>query len=623
MGSIQQSPKRAVRIAGASGGFSDRQRAISSLAKLDVDVIIGDWLSECTMTLHGAQKVDNESLRAQGKLMEEPMGLFDPTFLDNLGPALPDISRKGIKVAVNAGACDTALLAQQVTDEVKRQGMNLKVAYVEGDEVTDAVNRLIKHGEEFPSLMTGEPLKKWGYTPIYAQCYLGGAGIAEALRNGADIVICGRVADAAPTVGAAMWWHDWKRDDFDQIAGSLICGHLIECAAYVCGGYFSGFKRLQDGWENFGFPIASVEASGECTIEKEPDTGGEVSVGTVSSQLLYEIQGPLYYGSDVTANIEGVIMTQIGKDRVHVSGVKGLPPPPTTKVGLTAVGGYQAEFHIYLCGLDLEAKAEMCERQIRYAAGDAVKELSCFKFSLNGYCPDNPRNQDVATVDLRVFVQTQNRGLVSKATLDVPGFNRWCMDNGLQGCPGWTLGNDQRQSEGKIYYEYYVTLLPQSEVNHRVCLPWEDRTIEIPVTPKTQEFPRNQLSYETSNPIDLKRFGPTTRGPLGWIVGGRSGDKASDANVGFYVRNDDEWDWLRSILTIDKIKYLLDEEYKGGVIERFEIPGIRAVHFLLRDHLDRGFNSTSTYDTLGKNVGEYLRSKWVDLPNKFLHRGRF
>jgi hypothetical protein len=199
------------------------------------------------------------------------------------------------------------------------------------------------------------------------------------------------------------------------------------------------------------------------------------------------------------------------------------------------------------------------------------------------------------------------------------------MDNGLQGCPGWTLGNDQRQSEGKIYYEYYVTLLDQTKVKHTVFLPWktENQSIDIPASPNMQVYARDQPSYETSSAVDLKSFGPTTRGPLGWIVGGRSGDKASDANVGFYVRNDDEWDWLRSILTIDKIKYLLDEEYVGGKIERFEIPGIRAVHFLLRDHLDRGFNSTSTYDTLGKNVGEYLRAKWVDLPNKFLHRGKF
>ncbi|OAA62526.1 hypothetical protein SPI_04066 [Niveomyces insectorum RCEF 264] len=626
--------KRPVRIAGASGGFSDRQRAIKDLAALDVDVIVGDWLSECTMTLHGAQKVDNERLRAAGRLMEEPVGLFDPTFMDNLGPALPDIARKGIKVAVNAGASDTSLLARLVQDEVTQRGLALRVAYVEGDEVTETVQQLIDAGEPFPSLMTGEDLKDWGYTPIYAQCYLGGAGIAEALRRGADIVICGRVADAAPSVGAGLWWHGWDREtDFDEVAGALVCGHLIECAAYVTGGYFSGFKRLLDQCENLGFPIAELAHDGSCVITKEQNgTGGEVSVGTVASQLLYEIQGPLYYGCDATANIEGITMTDVSTpsspDRVRVAGVRGLPPPRTTKVGLTAVGGYQAEFHVYLCGLDLEAKAEWVERQIRYAAGDAVKELSCFKFSLNGYCPPDPRNQDVATVDLRVFVQTQNKDLVSKATLDVPGFNRWCMDNGLQGCPGWTLGNDQRQSEGKLYYEYYVTLLPQAAVQHRVVLLWEkadpDRgRIAVPPVAHLAEYPRDQRSYETQAPVDLARFGPTTRGPLGWVVGGRSGDKASDANVGFYVRHDDEWDWLRSLLTVDKIKQLLDEEYVGGKIERFEIPGIRAVHFLLRDHLDRGFNSTSTYDTLGKNVGEYLRAKWVNIPNKFLARGHF
>jgi hypothetical protein len=247
-------------------------------------------------------------------------------------------------------------------------------------------------------------------------------------------------------------------------------------------------------------------------------------------------------------------------------------------VGLTAFGGYQAEYHVYLCGLDLEAKAEWTERQIRYAAGDAAKELSCFKFSLNGFCPDNPKNQDVATCDLRVFVQTKNKSLVSKATLDVPGFNRWCMDNGLQGCPGWSLGNDQRQSEGKVYYEYYVTLIPQSIVDHRVVLPFDNnRTIDIPPCPGMVQYPAGkQVSYETKDPVDLKKFGPTTRGPLGWIVGGRSGDKASDANVGLYVRHDDEWDWLRSVLTVDKIRYLLDQEELGQEIERFEMPGIRA-----------------------------------------------
>ncbi|KAL2751897.1 hypothetical protein ACRALDRAFT_1083824 [Sodiomyces alcalophilus JCM 7366] len=620
------SAKRAIRIAGSSGGFSDRQRAIGDLAKnCEIDCIIGDWLSECTMTLHGAQKQENMRLLKEGKLKELPQGLFDPTFMENLSPALPYLKSKNIKVAVNAGASDTELLASIVAEEVEKQGLDLKVGWINGDEVTETVRRMYENGEVFPSLMTGKPLKEWGHMEYFeaAQCYLGGAGIAEALRQGCDIVIAGRVADAAPTIGACMWWHGWDREtDLDQIAGSLVCGHLIECSSYVCGGYYSGFKSLMDKCENIGFPIAEVEADGSCIITKEPGTGGEVSVGTVSSQLLYEIQGPLYYGSDVTANLEGVVMTQLGPDRVQVTGVKGLPAPATTKVGLTAFGGYQAEFHYYICGLDLEEKAEWTERQIRHSIGDAVKDLTCLKFSLNGYSPPNPRNQEVATVDMRIFVQTRRRELVDKSTLDVPGFNRWCMENFLQSCPGATLHNDQRQSEGKPFYEYYVTLLPQSEVKHRVELPWAGKSIDIPVQKNVTTYPRDQKSYDPVDPVDLSSFGPTTRGPLGWVVGGRSGDKASDANVGLWVRHDDEWDWLRSILTIEKIGQLLEGSNKGKKIERFEIPGIRAVHFLLRDHLDRGFNSTSEYDTLGKNLCEYLRAKYVDIPNKFLRRGR-
>lgn len=234
--------KRAVRIAGASGGFSDRQRAIASVAKLDIDVIVGDWLSECTMSLHGVEKQQREQLKAEGKWDEikNDAGLYDPTFMENLSPALKDIATKGIKVAVNAGASDTDKLAKIVEEEVKRQDLDLKVAYVEGDEVTATLKKMVKEGEPFPSLMTGKPLKDWGYEPLSAQCYLGGAGIAEALNAGADIVICGRVSDAAPSVGAGMWWHGWNRQkDFDQIAGSLVCGHLIECAAYVCGGMFA------------------------------------------------------------------------------------------------------------------------------------------------------------------------------------------------------------------------------------------------------------------------------------------------------------------------------------------------------------------------------------------------
>lgn len=161
-----------------------------------------------------------------------------------------------------------------------------------------------------------------------------------------------------------------------------MAGHLIECSSYVCGGYYSGFKDLFDGCENIGFPIAEIYADGTCTIEKEPGTGGEISIGTVASQLLYEIQGPLYYGSDVVANLEGIQMVQDGKDRVVFSGAKGLPPPTTTKVGVTAWGGYQAEFHYYLCGIDLESKAEWTKKQYDRSLF-LVIFIACFEASTN------------------------------------------------------------------------------------------------------------------------------------------------------------------------------------------------------------------------------------------------
>lgn len=244
------------------------------------------------------------------------------------------------------------------------------------------------------------------------------------------------------------------------------------------------------------------------------------------------------------------------------------------------------------------------------------------KFHVNGSSPIDAPNQDVATVDFRIFAQTTDRDLLR---MENPyGLFRLCMVTFLEGVPGASLGNDMRQAEGKPYWEYWVALLPQSEIRHRLhFLYGKGEIIEMPPPKITQVYDRQQPSYETANPIPLDSFGETVFAPLGYIVLGRGGDKASDCNNGFFVRHDDEYDWLRALLTIEKIKELLGpEEYKGKKIDRFEIPGVRAVHFLLRDHLDRGYNACSTYDTLGKNCMEYLRAKRVHIPKKFLDRGR-
>ncbi|KAK5712559.1 hypothetical protein LTR17_017940 [Elasticomyces elasticus] len=585
--------RRPFRIAGASGGVFDRMRSIQDFAAdRDIDVIFGDWMSEISMTFRGAEKISREAT-------EEALS-FEISFISALEPALRDIAKHGQKVAVNAGSCDAEAMAKRVQALCREQNTDLQVAWITGDDVTESFKKQLAQGQSFPSLPSDSAIEGWGVEPVFAQAYLGGMGIAEALRQGADIVICGRVADASPVIGAAIWWHDWHREDFGKLAHALVAGHLIECSSYVCGGSYTGFKKellWNDNCANLGFAIAEIAANGDFIVTKEQGTQGIVSVQTVTAQLLYEIQG-----------------------------VEGLPPPPTTKVGVTARGGWQAEFHFFLTGLDIKEKAEMIERQTLASMGEHRKGFEVLKFTVTGAVADNPRNQDEATVDLRIFAQTRNPDLVSAGkhkgvSPSEASFAKWCIENCLQGYPGGTPAMDMRQAVGKPFFEYWVALFPQRLCNHEVHLS-DGTTIPIlpPVT--TQVFPRQQQSYDTPSPMAADSWGPTLDAPLGYVVHGRSGDKSSDCNVGFFVRHDDEWNWLRSTISIAKITELLGEEYRGENIDRFEVPALNAVHFLLRDHLDRGANSSSSYDILGKNVCEYLRSKHVSVPKKFLDRGK-
>ncbi|KAF2269915.1 DUF1446-domain-containing protein [Lojkania enalia] len=624
---------RPIRIGGASGGFTDRVQAISRLASdPDVDAIVGDWLSENVMTGYGAGKEKRRLLeqeRGHALSFEERVhnANYASTFLQCFEPAIGHLQRNGAKLVVNAGANDTELLAQVVAKMTRERGWEAKVAWIEGDEVTDQFKDLMAQGKEFKNLCNGKTLKEWGHEPLCAQAYLGSLGITEALKQGADIVICGRVSDAAPTIGLAAWWHGWKVDMFDELAGALVAGHLIECSAFITGGYYSGFKDLMREKKhlNLGFPIAEVGSTGECVITKEKNTGGLVNVETITSQLIYEISGPLYFNSDVVANLGDVQAIQLAPDCVRVLGITGLAPPATTRVGITAHGGYQAEWHFYLVGLDMEEKIQWMEEQARYAIGDELlKKFTCLKFQLSGYTGlgDNEMSQERCTADFRIFAQASDKELFDGTKPD--GFARRLYETVLQSCPGVSRSNDLRQSAPKPYFEYFVTLIPQSVCNHQVHLLFPSSVntpTSIPLPPSTKEY-GPQRSYDTSSPIPLSTFGPTKPAPLGYIVLARSGDKASDANVGFFVRREDEWDWLRSFLTINKVKELLGKDWSGGRIDRFEMKNLRAVHFLLKNHLDRGYNSGSGLDTLAKNLGEFLRSRVVDVPQKFLDRGR-
>ncbi|GAA5907612.1 hypothetical protein JCM8208_000017 [Rhodotorula glutinis] len=602
---MSSTARRPLRTAGCSGSCMDRRDALARLAKLPLDMIHGDWLSEYNMSARAGEALDGADA-------------WEVSLLEALEPALADLAANKIKFICNAGASSTRQLAELVDETVRAQGLELSVAWISGDEVWEQLSQDVKENAAgYTSLTTEAGIQDWGHEPCYAQAYLGGFGIAAALEQGADIVICGRVADASPLIGAAAWWHGWTHDSLDELAGAFVAGHLTECSNYVTGGNFTGFKQLQGRWAYLGYPLADIHSDGSSVIMLEPDQDGLVDVATCTAQLLYEIQGPLYYNSDVVADLRTVQFEQIGENQVRVVGVRGLRPPPTTKVGITARGGFEASFRYFLCGLDIREKAAMLEAQVRASLPD-LEAFSLLKFTVTGTPGVDPESQDEATVEFRIFGQARKA-----ETLAPSNFARPIIDQIMQGYPGSTCGADTRMAVPKPFYEYFVTLMPQDRIEHRAHLLKSGQSILVPPPTVTEPFVRYQESYDPRDPQPLSTYGETTTGPLGWIVHARSGDKGSDSNVGFFVRHEDEFPWLRDLLTIDKVKQLLGREYKAGQrIDRLELPHLRAVHFLLKDHLDRGVASTSSYDCLGKNVAEFLRCRHVELPKQFLERGK-
>ena len=256
---------------------------------------------------------------------------YAATFLQHLDQALDDLVANGIRLVVNAGGLNPAGLADATRELIARRGHDLRVSFVDGDDVFGRLDALQRAGHALPHLTSGEPLSSWPHRPLTANAYLGGFGIARALEHGADIVVTGRVADASLVVGPAAWWWGWTPYDYDALAGAVAAGHVIECGPQATGGNFSGFRSIPDLGQP-GFPIAEIAADGSAVITKNPGTGGAVTRDTVTAQLLYEIGSPAYLNPDVTTRLDTATLTDLGDDRVQISGVRGAAPPETTKV---------------------------------------------------------------------------------------------------------------------------------------------------------------------------------------------------------------------------------------------------------------------------------------------------
>ncbi len=338
MSAAADQARRPVRIGNCSGFYGDRASAMADMASAGgIDVLTGDYLAEVTMLILG---------KARAK---DPTKGYAASFLHHLDAALEHLVANRIRLVVNAGGLNPGGLATATRELAARRGHELRVAHIDGDDVFDRLDSLPPAGHALPHLTSGEPLSSWPHRPLTANAYLGGFGIARALEHGADIVITGRVADASLVVGAAAWWWGWTAHDHDALAGAVCAGHVIECGAQATGGNFSGFRDVAD-LDDPGFPIAEIAADGSSVITKHAGTGGAVTEDTVKAQLLYEIGEPAYLNPDVVAHLDTAEVTELGNDRVEIRGVRGSAPPPTTKVAITAVGGWQNSMLLALTG---------------------------------------------------------------------------------------------------------------------------------------------------------------------------------------------------------------------------------------------------------------------------------
>ena len=576
-----------LRIANCSGFYGDRVAAAREMVDGGpIDVLTGDWLAELTMLI-----------LAKNRQRDASTG-FARTFVTQMEQVMGDCLDRGIRVVSNAGGLAPAACAAAVQAVADKLGLSPSIAYVEGDDLLGRLDELRAAGHDLANLDTGEPL---GEQQVWtANAYLGGWGIAEALERGADIVITGRVTDAAVVIGPAAWHHGWARDDWDALAGALVAGHVIECGPQATGGNYSFFQEVP-GLERPGFPIAEVAADGSSVITKHPGHGGLVSVGTVTAQLLYEIGGPAYLNPDVTARFDTIRLEQVGDDRVRISEVRGEPPPPTSKVCINFEGGHRTTTTLMLTGLDIEEKAALLERGLWSNIPGGRDAFADVTVQLIRSDHDDPASNEEAVAQLRITVKDPDERKVGRA------FSAALTELALASYPGYFGGGASTQSYGV----YWPAALPSDLVWQEVVVGGQRTVVESTPTADAEPIPPT-----TPLPAALPTGG-TTRAPLGRVAGARSGDKGGNANVGVWTRSDEALAWLDDLLTVERFQALLPET-AALVVERHPLPNLRAINFVVRGILGEGVASSTRVDAQAKGFGEYLRAKVVDIPAALL-----
>jgi len=582
---------RPVRIANCSGFFGDRLSAAQEMVEGGpIDVLTGDWLAELTMLILHKQRARNAEAG------------YAHTFVSQMEQVLGTCIERGIRVVSNAGGLNPAGCAERIRKIGEGLGLDVAVAHLEGDDLMAQIDRLTP---QLHHLDDGRPLEAG---PISANAYLGGWGIARALHEGADVVITGRVTDAALVVGPAAWWWDWSTDDLDALAGAVAAGHVIECGAQATGGNYAFFSEIPDLDRAPGFPIAEVERDGSSIITKHPGTGGLISTGTITAQLLYEIGAPEYANPDVIARFDTLQLSDEGNDRVRISQTKGLPPSGQLKVSINLEGGYRNRMTFVLTGLDQRAKADwLLSGLVQQLGGnqrlvDAGIEIDTRLVTAD---PFDERGQEFSSGLLHVTVKGPDERLVGRA------FSSAAIELALANYPGFFATS--APSSAQSYGVFWPALVNAGDVDHIVVLQ-DGRRIRIE-HPRTLGAHDSSLTSTSDGQLPIELVGVTplelpVGQPLGNWFAARSGDKGGNANIGLWAREPAAYAWLAERLTADRLGKLLPEA-ANLEIRRHEFPNLLAVNFVIYRYLGEGVASSTAFDPQAKGLGEYVRSRLI------------
>ena len=585
--------KEVIKIANCSGFYGDKLSAARELVDGGpIDVLTGDYLAELTMAILYGQKIQRGDDKG-----------YVGTFLKQIKEVAASCKEKNIKIVSNAGGLNPKSMAAEIEKILDELSINLKVAYIDGDNLIPRISELKKNGEEFTNIEKNISLDDSECEPLTANAYLGAWGIKEALDNGADIVICPRVTDAALVIGPAAWKFKWNRNDYDALAGALAAGHIIECGCQATGGNYSFFKEIES-FDNVGYPIAEIQEDGSFFITKHPKTGGLVSKGTVTAQLLYEISSPAYINPDVVAHFDTLEIVDVEKDKVFVSGCRGSSPPKEHKVCINLSGGFRNGMEIILTGLDIEEKANVFTNTLFNSVG-GKEQFDEVSIQLHRTDKNDANTNEEAMASLVISVKSKDPHLVGRL------FSAKIVELALANIPGFFAQSGVKTSGPVVVY--WPALVRSKFIKEIVHVDGKDIEVE-----PTSQLNLEEIYYQ-KKPVKLEKVEIKDERELyfGELFGTRSGDKGGCANLGVWAKNSRAFAFLYDFLTVDKLKDLLPDlqEFK---IERFELANINSLNFYIHDILQEGVSSNNRKDAQAKSLGEYLRSKKIKVPETII-----